>query len=103
MLTTEHQYLTLLLIIQYCIHFTELLTHSDVAIFIVYLHNFTLKIIFLDQLQSHNNKLKIYLLSEIVNFCSLSGFYTSRHRPMPLLLPWMPTLHLASSLPFLWM
>jgi len=37
MLTTEHQYLTLLIIIQYCIHITELLTHFDVAVFIIIL------------------------------------------------------------------
>ena len=58
MLTTEHRYLTLLVIIQYCIHITELLAHFDVAIFIVYLHNFTLKIDFLHQLKSYNTNLK---------------------------------------------
>lgn len=58
MLTTEHQYLTLLTIIQCYIHITELLTHFNVAVFILYLHNFAFKIVFLDQLKSYNTNLK---------------------------------------------
>ena len=40
----EHQYLTLLIIVQYCIHFNHLHKHFGVAIFTghLHLHNFTL-------------------------------------------------------------
>jgi len=38
----KHQNLTLLIILQYCIHFAELHTHIGVAIFTVHLHNFKL-------------------------------------------------------------
>jgi hypothetical protein len=37
----REQYLTLLIIIQYCIHFTKLHAHVGVTIFTVHLHNFT--------------------------------------------------------------
>jgi len=39
---TEHRYLTLLIIRQYCIHFTELHTHFGAAIFTGQLGNFIL-------------------------------------------------------------